>query len=75
MVVFRDEGTRGFLGYGQSLTPREVGAARLGAVEGCRDGLGVMLTLVGLPPGLMAGRALRIAEKIEGTCLNLFKSI
>ena len=57
----RDEGTRGFLGYGQSLTPREVDVARLSAVEGRRDGLGVMLLT--FPPGLMAGRALRIAEK------------
>ena len=57
----RDEGTRGFLGYGQSLTPREVDVAL--AVEGCRDSLGVLLTLVGLAPGLMARGALRIAEK------------
>ena len=59
----REEGTRGFLGYGQSLTSRKVDVARLGAVEGCRDSLGVLLTLVGLASGLMARGALRIAEK------------
>ena len=58
----RDEGTRGFLGYGQSLTPREVDDVAL-TVEGCRDSLGVLLTLVGLASGLMARGALRIAEK------------
>ena len=65
LVVFsrREEGTRGFLGYGQSLTSRKVDVARLGAVEGCRDSLGVLLTLVGLASGLMARGALRIAEK------------